>query len=295
MSETAPDSPTPDRVPEVSIVVPCYNGGPFLDHLLASLAGQTFRDFETIIVDDGSNEETRAKLAALDPSVIVIRQDNRGLSAARNTGFKRARAQLVLPLDCDDALEPDFLAETVAAMRQAAPDVGFAFTHERMMGARTGIMPIYLNPFEQLFTNSLTYCMLMRKAAWRAVGGYDESMRNGYEDWEFNIRLAHGGWRGIEIRKPLFIYTVSSNGMLMSRSSQLHGHLWSDIRRKHHNLYKPSALLKSWWCSRRCPGEITLWKALGLLMLASVLPQDWFSALIHRVRTGRAKAAAGTP
>ena len=61
-------------MPAVSVVVPCYNGGHFIDQLLASLAQQTFRDFELIIVDDGSRDETRAKLATLDKSVTVIRR-----------------------------------------------------------------------------------------------------------------------------------------------------------------------------------------------------------------------------
>jgi glycosyltransferase involved in cell wall biosynthesis len=91
--------------PRVSIIVPCHNGGRFLDSLLASLGAQTFRDFETIIVDDGSTEAaTREKLKALDPAIRVVHQENRYLPGARNRGFLEARAELVLPLDCDDTL-----------------------------------------------------------------------------------------------------------------------------------------------------------------------------------------------
>ena len=105
----------PNSLPAVSVVVPCYNGGRFIDQLLASLAQQTFRDFELIIVDDGSRDDTRAKLATLDKSITVIRQDNAGPGAARNTGFARARAPIVLALDCDDTLDPTYLEETVVA------------------------------------------------------------------------------------------------------------------------------------------------------------------------------------
>ena len=69
--------------PAISIIVPCYNGGGYLDALLASIAAQTFRDFELVIIDDGSTEEpTRAKLASLEPNIRVVRQPNRGLAAA---------------------------------------------------------------------------------------------------------------------------------------------------------------------------------------------------------------------
>jgi glycosyltransferase involved in cell wall biosynthesis len=285
-------SRTAQAVPAVSVVVPCYNGGAFIDRLLASLAEQTFQDFETIIVDDGSGEETRAKLATLDPSIRVVRQENRGLSAARNTGFRAARADLVLPFDCDDALEPDFLEQTVALMRASPPRVGFVFTHERLVGSRSGINQIYFNPFDQLFVNRLSYCMLLRKAAWERVGGYDESMRDGYEDWEFNIRLVAAGWQGRQIDKPLTIYTVSDSGMLMSRSSRLHGRLWRMIRQRHRDLYRPLALLRLWRQTGGLPGEITLARAFGLLTLANVLPEAWFSALIHRIRVARGRKAS---
>ena len=86
--------PSANEPPAVSVVVPCYNGARYIDGLLATLAAQTFRDFEIIIVDDGSNEETRAKLDTLDPSITVIRQRNQGPGAARNTGF-RARARRI--------------------------------------------------------------------------------------------------------------------------------------------------------------------------------------------------------
>lgn len=88
--------PAADHVPAVSVVVPCYNGGRFIDQLLDSLSRQTFRDFELIIVDDGSRDDTRAKLATLDKSVQIILQDNQGPGAARNTGIARADRKSVV-------------------------------------------------------------------------------------------------------------------------------------------------------------------------------------------------------
>ena len=191
---------SPVTTPRVSIIVPCHNGGRFLNGLLASLDAQTFRDFETIIVDDGSTEvTTREKLQVLSPAIRVVHQENRYLPAARNRGFLEARAELVLPLDCDDTLEPSYLAETVPILENAPADVGFVFTHVRLTDTLTGVLPRHLNRFDQLFLNLLPYCMLIRKSAWRVVGGYDETMRGGMEDWEFNIRLSRSAVRGIEL------------------------------------------------------------------------------------------------
>jgi glycosyltransferase involved in cell wall biosynthesis len=275
-------------MPTVSIVVPCYNGGQFLDALVASIRAQTFRDFETIIVDDGSTDvATREKLAALPADIQVVRQENGGLSSARNAGFRAAQAQIVLPLDCDDTLEPTHLAETVPLLLRAPPEIGFVFAYERLVGARSGIMEFYFNPFDQLFANRMSYCLLMRKSVWENAGGYDETMRDGYEDWEFNIRIAKCGYQGICVPKPLVNYLVSNSGMLMSKSSQLHGKIWRKMRAKHADLYRPTALLALWRRTRAQPGKISLPVAAALLSMAHVLPESWFSALIHRVRRAR--------
>jgi glycosyltransferase involved in cell wall biosynthesis len=157
---------------------PATNGGRFLDGLSASLGAQTFRDFETIIVDNGSTEAaTREKLEHLGPEVRGVHQENRYLPGA-NRGFLEARAALVLPLDCDEVLEPSFLAETVPLLANASPGAAFVFTHARLAGTLAGVLQRHFNRFDQLFLNQ-SYCLLLRRSAWRAV--YDETMRDGAE------------------------------------------------------------------------------------------------------------------
>lgn len=274
----------PSGMPAVSVIVPCYNGGRFIDQLEATLAAQTFRDFETIVVNDGSRDDTKARLDRLPPSFTVIHQSNQGPGAARNTAIKAARADLILALDCDDQLDPTYLEETVAVMRGAPADVGFLFTHERMTGQRQGVEPRYFKLFDQLFINRVPSCLMFRKAAWQAAGGYDESMREGYEDWEFTIAMAAAGYRAIEIPKALFTYRVSDEGLLLRMSSKMHAELWRRMRRKHRDLYRLPSVLRLWWRTRDLPGDLTLWKALNLLTMAGLLPDEWFSALVHRVR-----------
>ncbi len=259
--------------PTVSVIVPCFNGGRFLDGLLASLAAQTFRDFEIIIVDDGSTDAfTQQKLAALGPEIRVVRQENRGLPGARNTGFHAAQGSFVLPLDCDDTIEPSFLAETVAALSNARPGIGFVFTHMRLIGGMEGIMPRAFNRFDQLLLNNLPYCMLIRKSAWEAAGGYDETMSDGYEDWEFNIRLAAAGFHGIELATPLFVYRISSEGMLLSRSARMHGALWRRVRERHAELYNFQMLRDIHYAWRIAPRRFAFLTALIMLAGAHLLP-----------------------
>jgi glycosyltransferase involved in cell wall biosynthesis len=270
--------------PRVSVVVPCHNGGRFLDGLLASLAAQTFRDFEIIIVDDGSTEQaTRDKLASLDRSVRVVHQDNRYLPGARNRGFREARAELVLPLDCDDTLDPSYLAETVPLLAQAPPDVGFVFTHLRLTGALEGELARHLNRFDQLFLNYLPYGMLIRRSAWEAAGGYDETMCDGSEDWEFNIRLSQAGFAGIELDKPLFVYTVRPDGMWMSRAARMHGTIWRRIRLRHAEVYRFPALIALWRATRAEKPKVSALAAAALLGPARLLPEAWFNQLFYHI------------
>jgi len=281
MSET-------DRAPAVSVVVPCYNGGQYVDRVLASLAGQTFHDFEIIIVDDGSTDAaTVEKLASLPPSVRVIRQENRGLSGARNTGFREARAELVLPLDCDDEIEPSFLATTVNAMMAAPKNVGVVFTHIRLSGAAHGELERHFHPFDLLFANGIPSCALIRKRVWSAIGGYDEAMREGYEDWEFFLRMALRGYDGVEIAEPLFIYNMASGGMLLGQSSPAHVRLWRYMRQKHRDAYRLSSILRRWRNNRSRPGKVSLWKGLLALVLAKVLPDALFGRLVAARRSRR--------
>jgi glycosyltransferase involved in cell wall biosynthesis len=276
----------PVTVPRVSIIVPCHNGGRFLDGLLASLSAQTFRDFETVIVDNGSTEAaTGEKLEQLGPDVRVVHQENRYLPGARNRGFLEARAELVLPLDCDDVLEPTFLAETVPLLENAPSTVAFVFTHARLAGTLAGVLQRHLNPFDQLFLNQLPYCLLLRRSAWEAVGGYDETMRDGTEDWEFNIRLARAGFRGIELAKPLFVYSVRSDGMLMSHATRMHGTIWRHIRSRHSDLYRVPALVRLWRETRATPSKVSAGMAAGLLIAAKLLPEAWFNTLFFRLLT----------
>lgn len=277
--------------PAVSVVVPCYNGGRFLDGLMESLARQTFGDFETVIVDDGSrDEETLRKLTALSGRARVIRQDNRGPSAARNTGIEHARAEIVAMLDCDDTVEPTYLAETVRVLQKAPPDVAMVFTHVRTAGGQATVGRRYFNRFDLLFTNTVSVGLVVRKECWRAVGGYDETMREGYEDWDFSLRLADAGFHGIEVPKPLYVYYIRPDATWASRSSDvnrrhLHAKLWRLIRSKHPDSYRLPAMLRLWWQSRDGSGAIPLWKGLAAFTLAHLMPDAWFSQLIAGMRS----------
>ena len=169
----------------------------------------------------------------------------------------------------------------------------------KLVGELGGVLPRVFHRFDQLFLNKLPYCMLIRKTAWEAAGGYDESVRDGGEDWEFNVSLAEAGYQGIGIPKPLFIYDVRQDGMLMSKSARMQGTIWRQIRTKHRAAYRPGRLLALWRQSGSRIGAAV--KAMLLYGAATILPDAWFNALYFqtfvavrkiRVGSGRLKTAA---
>jgi hypothetical protein len=99
------------------------------------------------------------------------------------------------------------------------------------------------------------------------------------EDWEFNIRMLRSGLLGIELAKPLFVYAVRPDGMLMSHTTRMHGTIWRRVRTKHADLYRTAALVRSWRATRAMPAKVSAGTAAGLLLAAKLLPETWFNNL----------------
>ncbi len=214
-TETLPPGET---APWVTIVIPCYRQAEYLPFAVSSVALQTLRCWEIVVVDDGSPDDTssvaKALAARLPGRLRLVRQENAGLAAARNAGFAAARTPLVVPLDCDDALDEAFLAATVGAL-DANPAAAVAYTDVACFGKVSGVWPPR-GPLEAAALaeeNRLPCCALVRKSAWEAAGGYNPNMVLGYEDWDFWLSLAERGLTGVHVPRPLFLYRVRDESM----------------------------------------------------------------------------------
>ena len=272
-----------NNMPKITVALPCYNSHAYLQETLDSVRAQTFRDFEILLVNDGSDDpDTVAFLNNLPDDVRVIHQTNLGLSAARNTAFRHAKGTYVLPLDCDDWLDPDYLQCAYDTLK-ANKEKTFVYSHLNVFGEINGILYKRYNFFEQLFLNQLPYCLLMPKSVWHELGGYDESMRQGYEDWEFNIRLGRHGHFGVPMERPLFHYRVNSAGMLKSISRKKHGSLWRLIQRKNPNAFSAVRLIRTWLTWRKEPSTYPLFLYFGWLTLHRLLPNPLFIHMFSRL------------
>jgi len=268
---------------QVSIVIPCFNSGLTLVQAVDSAKAQSWPSLEIIVIDDGSTDlYTLNVLNSLD-GIILIRQVNKGLAAARNTGFKSSSSKYILPLDSDDWLHPNAVEYLMSCLCTKG-DFSFVYSHIRLEGEASGVLIKPFNAFEQLFLNQIPYAMLLPYSAWLNAGGYDETMLYGYEDWEFNIRLIVNGYHGYCVESPLFHYRVSQYGMLISCSNRIHAELWESIQKKHAQLYRPSRLMSFWLEWRRYPSSYPLISYFAWYLLHRLIPKRLFSTLFCMMR-----------
>jgi glycosyltransferase involved in cell wall biosynthesis len=115
----------------LSIVIPVYNGAGFIAETVKACLNQTYRDFEVVVVNDGSKDNTAAELAQFGDAIRVISISNGGVSNARNVGVRASRGEFVAFLDADDIWNPDKLERHLAAMQQF-PDVGFSCSNYKV-------------------------------------------------------------------------------------------------------------------------------------------------------------------
>ncbi len=207
------------------MVIPCFN--PVDEHLrecLESVRAQTSSQWEAIVVDDGStnHDAVAGVVAGLDDARIrtVRHPVNRGLGAARNSGYRSALGEVVALLDSDDRLAPTFLEETYRAL-QDAPEAGWAFTDWQCFGASPDLWA-FPNPLPPPCPQHLVHVgpgALVRPRVWRTVGGYTEDPRmSGAADWDFWITASELGSRGVHLTSPLYLHRRWPGTMSMTTS-----------------------------------------------------------------------------
>lgn len=235
----------------VTVVIPCFNYGRFVRAAVESALAQEMAEVRVVVVDDGSTDGRSAAScdACRAPGggrVEVIHQENRGLPAARNRGAAGASTEFLVFLDADDELDPWFVRTLGAAIRaeEAAgrgDDVSHAYGQQRMGGLGRGAVwrvPDW-DPVLLLATNLHPPTALVRRERFEAVGGFDESMREGYEDWDFWLRLAGRSWRGVRVRQPVYTWRRHSGGETMiSRAVRRHEAIYRHMVASHAGMYR---------------------------------------------------------
>ena len=186
----------PSPTTPVSVIIPTNNRAGFLAQAIDSVLAQTYTNFELIVVDDGSSDETQTLLASYGKLLISLRQENRGPAAARNAGIRAARHPLLAFLDSDDQFTSNKLALQTAAM-EAQPDLLISHTQETWFrnGQHLNQKKHHTKAGGDIFARNLALCMvgmstvMVRQELFDRVGLFDESFPC-CEDYEFWLRAS---------------------------------------------------------------------------------------------------------
>lgn len=196
---------------KVSVIIPCYNCGQYLNDAIESVKKQTFSDWEIIVIDDGStDQETINILSTLpcDNRIKLIQQGNNGPAYARNTGISQAKGELILPLDADDTISPYYMEEAVPLFEKN-DNLGIVYCRAQKFGKETGewILPSY-SAQNMAFDNVIFVSAFFKKSDWELVGGFPNYAYFGLEDYAFWLRLLRLGREVYKIDKILFNYRI---------------------------------------------------------------------------------------
>jgi glycosyltransferase involved in cell wall biosynthesis len=220
--------------------MPAYNVEPYVGAAIESALGQTFRDFEVIVVDDGSTDDTAEVVKTLtrrDSRVKLVQQANRGLAGARNSALRASRGDFLALLDSDDLWEPTFLAEQLRIL-QALPNVDIVTGNGWYLGgAKHGqIARPESRPVPNLTSIigdewSVFIMSVFRRRVYTAIGPFDESMRSN-EDYDFWLRAAVAGFSFARNNTPLGHYRVRTDSLSASDVRMLRGilHVYTKLR-----------------------------------------------------------------
>lgn len=215
--------------PLVSIVIPNFNHAQYLGDAIASVLAQTYTNVEIIVVDDGSTDHSRAVIAQFGSQIRSIGQENRGLSAARNTGIRATKGEYIGLLDADDLYEPNFL-ETLMTIVRVNPDIdgiycGYQFVDQQ--NKRLSQVEARLFPTAQLHDVLLDgnffvpESMLLHRRCYTQAGAFDEKLR-ACEDWDMWLRITSQ-------------YKIMGTATVLTRHRVLADSMSSDPTRMIHN------------------------------------------------------------
>lgn len=206
---------------KVSIIMPCYNDGKYIEEAVQSILNQTYENIELIIVDDGSTDkETKQILSSLEENVKIklLHTQHRGPARARNIGIEYAQGTYIMPVDSDDTIASSYIEKAVSVLSHH-PQIGVIYCYADLFGEKTGRWDLPEYSFEQMLRENIVFVSaLFRKEDWVRAGGFSEQFIYGLEDYDFWLSILELGRDIYQIPEVLFHYRIKS----VSRTTHLH-------------------------------------------------------------------------
>ena len=220
-------------MPTVSVVMPAYNVSHYIGDAIESVQRQTCADWELLIVDDGSTDDTLAiaiRYARRDPRIMVLHRQNGGISAARNNALGQSAGAVIAILDSDDAWQPEYLERQLRIL-QDHPEVDIVTGNAWFKGSRRDgqlarpcpdprPVPDLMN---LIADEACVFIMsIFRRRVYDTIGGFDQSMRSN-EDYDYWLRAAIAGFRFYRNDQPLGWYRLRDDSLSANETRMLQG------------------------------------------------------------------------
>lgn len=226
----------------VSVIVPCYNQGEYLAEALESVLVQTYCNWECIVVDDGSTDNSKEVALSFcnkDKRFKYIWQENHGPSVARNNAIANSQGRYILPLDGDDKIHKDYIyyAATLLNKRE---DVKIVYCRAELFGLGTGeweLLDFNIDKF--LLSNNIFCSAMFRRSDYNQTNGYNQNMKEGLEDWDFWLSILERGGTVYKIPYVFFYYRIKEKSRnINSMKRDVRENLYATIVRNHPLLYR---------------------------------------------------------
>ncbi len=202
--------------PVVSVIIPCYNHGKFLDECIQSILRSDYTAYEVIVVNDGSIDSfTNQFIDKINhPDIRIIKTKNQGLAMARNTGIKASSGKYILPLDADDKISPTYISKGLKILDNDET-IKVVTAETRLFGAVNHRMDLLNFNMENLICQNTMVCSsFFRRKDFDLTHGYNPNMKYGFEDWDFWLSLLETGGSVYRIPEEHFFYRIKKNSMI---------------------------------------------------------------------------------
>lgn len=198
----------------MSIIVPCYKQAEYLPVTLNSVLAQTYPNWECVIVNDGSpdnTEEVAKRYVKLDARFRYVFQENKGVSKARNKGITNSDGEYILPLDADDLIGSTYLEKAIRRFEEF-PETKLVYCKAELFGEKNGFWDLDTYDYDSFIWVNCIFCTAMyRRDDYNKTQGYNVNMVHGYEDWDFWLTLIKKEDVVYRIDEILFYYRIKND------------------------------------------------------------------------------------
>jgi glycosyltransferase involved in cell wall biosynthesis len=222
---------------KATIIITSFNKEDFLKETIESALNQSYDNFEILIIDDGSTDNSRQTIEEFQhPRITTIFKENEGVIKTRNRAIQEAKGKYIVQLDGDDILGKDFLKKTIPEIENN-PSVGLVYCSTKLFGAKNEIWELGEYSIEkQLTTNQIVITALFKKDDYLKTNGYNQNFSEGLEDWDFWLSLIELGIEVKQLNDVEFFYRIlpdSRNNFTKGQERKIKNLIWEN----HKELY----------------------------------------------------------